>query len=128
MTKSEKKIVRRKLEILKSAEKSGNVSKTCCSFGISRTVFYKYKRNYLKLGLEGLKNLPPIHHSHPQTTPDRTINRILEIVRKNPKWGCHRISNKLRTEHISLSHQTVQNILTKNGLRTRKNRLSKKSK
>lgn len=32
---------------------------------VSRTQFYEYKRRFPTLGLEGLKDLPPIHKTHP---------------------------------------------------------------
>jgi transposase-like protein len=49
--------VRRRLAILRHAgEVTGNVAMTCRYFGISRQVFYTWRRRYDELGLEGLRD------------------------------------------------------------------------
>jgi hypothetical protein len=57
-------------------------------------------------GFEGLKNLPPIHKSHPQTTPPETVEKI----------------RALALEGIPVSAITIQNILHDSGLGTRYDR------
>jgi transposase-like protein len=48
----------RRLAILRHCEKvTHNVSKTFRYYGISRTVFYKWKQRYEEGGLEGLQDL-----------------------------------------------------------------------
>ena len=37
---------------------------------------YEWKRRFQTQGFEGLKDLPPIHRSHPQTTPVEVVERI----------------------------------------------------
>ena len=58
MSKAERDI-RRKLPVLKHYEGRGNVAKTCRHFGIARQPFYGWKKNYEKLGNEGLVNHKP---------------------------------------------------------------------
>lgn len=57
---SEKDLVRRanrRLAVLRHAEEvSGSVAATCRYFGISRTVFYKWKRRFEDEGIEGLRD------------------------------------------------------------------------
>ena len=57
---SEKDLIRRanrRLAVLQHAEEvSGNVAATCRYYGISRNVFYRWKRRYEDGGLEGLKD------------------------------------------------------------------------
>ncbi|RLG35236.1 hypothetical protein DRN98_01605 [Methanosarcinales archaeon] len=74
------------------------------------------KRRFQTHGLEGLKDLPPIHKSHPFTTPPETVERILELSLQHPVWGCVRLSDHLKLEGISVSSPTVQNILIKHGM------------
>ncbi len=57
-------------------------------------------------GFEGLKNLPPIYKSHPQTTPPETVEKI----------------RALALEGIPVSAITIQNILHDSGLGTRYDR------
>lgn len=111
---AEQKIVEGRLSVLELAGALGNVSEACRRRGLSRTQFYEYKRRFQTHGIEGLKDLPPIHHSHPQTTPPEIVERLLAMSLEQPAWGCNRLSDQLKLEGISLSAVTVQNILNKN--------------
>ncbi|MEV8613943.1 helix-turn-helix domain-containing protein [Amycolatopsis sp. NPDC051373] len=57
---SEKDLVRRsnrRLAVLRQAEEaSGNVAATCRYYGISRTVFYRWRHRYEDEGIDGLKD------------------------------------------------------------------------
>ncbi len=119
MNTKEEKIVNYRLSVLQLAESLGNVSKACKLMGMGRTQFYKYKRRYETYGLDGLKNLPPIHKFHPKTTTSKTEKKIISISQNHPRWGCYRISDHLKTKGISVSGPTIQKILTKNSLGTR---------
>jgi len=57
------KLAKQRLSALQLAEALGNVSEACRRRGISRTQFYEYKRRFQTHGLEGLKDLPPVHRS-----------------------------------------------------------------
>jgi transposase len=121
----EEEIVQYRLKVLQLAESLGNVSEACKRLGMKRTQFYKYKRRYEKYGLEGLKNLPPIHKFHPKTTSSKIEKKILSISHNHPQWGCYRISNHSKTKGISVSGPTIQKILTKNDLGTQYQRALK---
>ena len=97
----------------------GNVSEACRRRVISRTQFYEYKRRFQTHGIEGLKDLPPVHKSHPMTTPREVQEKIVTLSLSRPAWGCNRVSTQLKLEGISVSAPTVQNILNKEGLGTR---------
>lgn len=66
---------------------------------------------------------PPVHKSHPQTTPAETVERILALSVAHPEWGCNRISDHLKLDGVNLSSVTVQNLLIKNNLGSRYERL-----
>jgi len=125
MTAAEKKIVRQRLSVLELSEALGNVSEACRRRGISRTQFYEYKRRFQTHGIAGLKDLPPIHKTHPQTTPPEVVEQILALSLSNPMWGCVRLSNQLRLMGVSVSSPTIQNILIKHELGSRYQRLLK---
>lgn len=38
----------------------------------------------------GLKDLPPIHKSHPQTTTPETVEKIKTLALAHPAYGCNR--------------------------------------
>jgi hypothetical protein len=74
--KAEQKLARQRLSVLELAEALGNVSEACRRRGISRTQFYEYERRFQTHGIEGLKDLPPVHKkSHPMTTPKEVQER-----------------------------------------------------
>ena len=123
MTTAEKKVVRQRLSALQLAESLGNVTEACRRRGMSRTQFYEYKRRFQTHGLEGLKDLPPIHKSHPQTTPPKVVEQILEMSLKHPMWGCVRLSDQLKLKGVSVSSPTIQKILIQNELGSKYQRL-----
>ena len=65
------KLAHRRLTVLELARELGNVAEACRRGGLDRTSFYEWKRRFQTQGFDGLKDLPPIHRSHPQTTPGR---------------------------------------------------------
>jgi len=123
MTVAEKKVITHRLSALELAKALGNVSEACRRRGISRSQFYEYKRRFQTHGLEGLKDLPPVHKTHPMTTPADVVQKILALSMKNPMWGCVRLSNQLRLTGVSVSSPTIQSILIKNAMGSRYDRL-----
>ena len=122
---AKEKVARHRLSVLELAEALGNVSAACKQRGMTRTQFYDYKRRFQTHGLEGLKDLPPIHKTHPQTTPLEVVEKLLELSVKHPAWGCVRLSDMIKLQGMSVSPPTVQSILNKNGLGSRYDRLLK---
>jgi len=71
-------------------------------------------------GIEGLKDLPPVHKNHPMTTPEEVQQKIVALSLSHPAWGCNRVSDQLKKlEGISVSAPTVHNILNKKGIGSR---------
>jgi transposase InsO family protein len=116
------KLAHQRLSVLELAQRLNNVSEACRQRGISRTIFYEYKRRFDEQGLDGLVDLPPIPKAHPFTTAPAVVERILELSLLHPARGCNFLSDQLRQEGVVVSYPTVQNILTKHGLRTRYDR------
>jgi hypothetical protein len=119
------KLAHQRLSVLQLAEALGNVSVACRQRGMTRTQFYDYKRRFELQGLEGLKDLPPIHKSHPQTTPPEVVARIVALSLAHPAWGCVRLSAHLKLEGISVSSPTIQSHLIKQGIASKFDRLLK---
>jgi len=119
------KLAHQRLSVLQLAEALGNVSVACRQRGMTRTQFYDYKRRFELQGLEGLKDLPPIHKSHPQTTLPEVVERIVALSLAHPAWGCVRLSEHLKLDGVSVSSPTIQNILIKHGMASKLDRLLK---
>lgn len=123
MADSATKLALHRLSVLQLAEALGNAAEACRRTKMDRTSFYEYKRRFQTHGLEGLKDLPPIHHSHPATTSPETVDQILALSLRNPAWGCCRLSAQLKLQGVSVSSPTIQKILIKNGLASKYERL-----
>ena len=116
------KLAQQRLSVLELAKELGNVAEACRQRGLDRTSFYEWKRRFQTQGFEGLKDLPPIHRSHPQTTPEPVVARIRELALEHPAYGCNRLEAMLALEGTRLSSITIQKILNENGLGTRVDR------
>lgn len=123
MTQAQRDI-KRKLAILNHVKISGNVSKTCRYFGISRDTFYRWQRDYEKYGEEGLVNSKPCPENPTLRTPPEIEEKII-YLRKTYHLGQLRISWYLSCYHdIKISSAGVYCVLKRHGM----NRLPKNSK
>ena len=116
------KLAEHRLSVLDLARELGNVAEACRRRGLDRTSFYEWKRRFQTQGFEGLKDLPPIHKSHPQTTPPETVAKIKELALGHPAYGCNRIEAMLSLEGMRVSAITIQKILNDHGLGTKYDR------
>jgi transposase InsO family protein len=113
------KLAQSRLSVLELARELGNVAEACRQRGLDRTSFYEWKRRFQTQGFEGLKDLPPIHRSHPQTTPAPVVERIKALALEHPAYGCNRHEAMLALEGVRVSAITIQKILNDHGLGTR---------
>jgi len=66
--------------VLQHAEEvSGNVAATCRYYGISRNVFYRWKRRYEDEGLEGLKDRSSAPFYCPMVTEPEVVEKIIHL-------------------------------------------------
>jgi transposase InsO family protein len=112
---SEKDLVRRanrRLAVLQHAEEiSGNVAATCRYYGISRTVFYRWKRRFEDEGIDGLKDRSSSPMHSPNVTSDEVIGKIIHL-RQNYHFGPLKIAMYLQRYHdVTISQSGVWRIL-----------------
>ena len=113
-----------RLRVLQRAEELNNVSAACREAGISRTLFYRWKRRVTLYGIDGL---------HPRRTATRSgrpvqldttkERRIVATALTCPAWGPKRLSLQLEREGVRVSPTTVWRTLHRLGLGTRIQRL-----
>jgi transposase-like protein len=124
MTQVEQRDVSRKLRILNHAQESGNVSKTCRYFGVSREAFYQWKKAYKQDGERALVNSKPCPQNLKLRTPAHIEEKIL-YLRRTYHLGQLRIAWYLQRYHdIKVSSGAVYNVLVRHGL----NRLPRNAK
>ena len=121
MTQPERDI-RRKLRILKHAEESGNVAKTCRYFGISRSAYYVWKQRYARYGDAGLINSKPCPENPTLRVAVEVEEKVL-YLRKTYHLGPQRIFWYIQRYHkgLKVSEVTVYRILKRHEI----NRLPK---
>ena len=98
MTAQAKRDIRRKLTILKHAEKIRKVRKTCRYYGISGQPFYNWKKRYTAKGETGLINTKPCLANPCLRTP-RYIEELILHLRRKYHFGPDRIARYLDRYH-----------------------------
>lgn len=95
--------------------------------GFSRDTLHRWKRDYLKYGLEGLKEKSRTHHSYPNTTPAEVVGYIRELRLKHPRLGAKKIKLRLKKHYqIQIHWQTVHKVLIREHLVSKQSRIQKK--
>ncbi len=113
MTKAQRDI-KRKLRVLRFAQESGNISKTCRYFGISRQAYYEWKQSYAQWGEKGLINSKPCPENPTLRIPKAIEEKIL-YLRKTYHLGQLRISWFLERYHgLKVSSGGVYQVLKRN--------------
>jgi transposase InsO family protein len=107
----------RRLAIIRHAEEvTGNVSKTCRYYGITRQAYYKWLRRYEELGVEGLRDRSSRPHASPNATKADVVGKIV-YLRRSYHFGPHRVAMYLKRYHdIEISPSGVWRILKRLGL------------
>lgn len=102
----------RRLAILRHAEEvTGSVAKTCRYYGISRQLFYKWKRRYEEEGLDGLRDRSRRPKSSPRATSTEVVGKVI-YLRTNYHFGPQKISMYLKRYHdVDISASGVWRIL-----------------
>src|SRR5262245_11713041 len=118
-----------RLRVIERAQAVGNVSAVCRELGISRTLFYRWRKRLERYGTDGLhpRRLRP-QAGRPVATAPEVERLVLGIAISAATWGCRRIAAYLaRTWDLRLAPSTVQRLLRRVGLATRRARLTVRS-
>jgi len=93
-----------------------NAEQTCRHFGISKSVFYRWKARYNPKHLKSLeddKKTRRPHHLRPMTTAAWIIQRIYDIRKGNLEKSKYEIQEELRRQHISVGQSTIQKVINR---------------
>ena len=63
--------------------------------------------------------------AHPQTTPPEVVNKVIEAALDDPIWGCCRLAEELERKNILISSPTVQKILIRQRIGSRRERATR---
>ena len=118
-------IYRRRIAVLEHAQRTKNVAETCRVFGISRTVYYRWKQSADRYGLEALVPKGRRAPQMPEATPTHVVERLLTLAVLEPTIGCRQYADRLLDQGFSIAKSTVQKLLVAHGLGRRSQRLSR---
>ncbi|OLB04719.1 MAG: hypothetical protein AUH14_10340 [Candidatus Rokubacteria bacterium 13_2_20CM_69_15_1] len=113
-----------RLHVIQRAQVVG-VSAACREVGISRTVFYRWRRRLERYGVDGVhpRRLQARPGPVPQLPP-HVERRLLAVAIAEATWGCARLAAYAqRLWRLRVAPSTVQRLLRRHGLATRRQRL-----
>ncbi|HEX3046363.1 MAG TPA: helix-turn-helix domain-containing protein [Bacillota bacterium] len=114
-----------RLNATELAQVLDNLGAACRQPGIKKRSFSEYKKRFQEMGIDGIKDLPVLPKTHPHSISEDTVKQIIALSLEHPAWGCVRLSEDLKTKGIHISSPTIQNILIKQGLGKKHERLLK---
>lgn len=105
-----------------------SVTRVCQEIGISRTLFYRWKRRYVQYGDAGLHPRPARPRRFGRQSPPALEHSVLAFALRCPTVGPQQIADQLRLRRYGgwrLSATGAYKILRRHGLRTRWERLAR---
>lgn len=122
----EQSVLQRRLHVITRAHELGNVSAACHEAGISRTLFYRWRARYERYGIDGLHpRRTQARRGRPVATPAHVERLVIAWALSWPTWGAGRLAAQLAFFQLAwLSPSTVQRVLRRAGLPTRRERLA----
>jgi transposase InsO family protein len=114
-----------RLQVLREAERSGNVSATCRTFDLSRTRFYEWRTQWRRYGADGLRPKPrAAQRGRPVAVPIETERRVIATALAWPTRGSQWVSAQLAAHGEPVAATTVWRVLRRHGLSRRDARLA----
>ncbi|MBQ74712.1 MAG: IS481 family transposase [Gammaproteobacteria bacterium] len=108
--------MRRRLRVLKHAENSGSIARTCRYFGLPRSTFYRWKNRYKQEGEAGLVNKSTASKHQPNQTPPEIVEKVLYLRRKYHLGPIRIVWYLQRYHQIKISDAGVYRILRRHGV------------
>lgn len=94
-----------------------NAEMTCRHFGISKSVFYRWKGRFNPKHLQTLEDdtrTRKPHHLRTMTTPDWIIKQIVDIRAADIEKSKYEIQEELKRQGISVGQSAIQKVINRN--------------
>src|SRR5262245_13150794 len=115
----EEKVLAHRLFVMRRAQELQSVTEACRQLGLSRTLFYRWRRRYLRYGADGLKPRPPCRARPTQQASAAGEAAVLAYARLWPTHGPARIAQQLTRPGGPIAHLSASGayaILKRQGL------------
>lgn len=121
----EERIQGLRLRALSRAVELGNASQVCRELGISRSLFYRWKKKLAQFGPEGLHpRRRGYRRGRPSKVEAHEERAVLGMALSWPTWGPRRLSAQLSRSCVRVAPSTIHRLLRRAGLATRHERLA----
>jgi len=117
-------IFSRRVQVLAHAKATANIAETCRTFGISRTTYYRWAGRAGAYGLDALMPKGRRAPQMPNATPTWVVEQLLAEAVVRATLGCRPLADWMAERGFAISKTTVQAILVRHGLGTRRQRLA----
>jgi len=121
----EDRVQAQRLFAFQRAAELGNVSAACRELGLSRALFYRWRRRFERYGADGLHPRRTVaRRGRPSEVPAHVERTLIGLALAWPTWGPQRLAVQLaRQAGLVLAPSTVYRALRRAGLGTRQQRL-----
>jgi serine phosphatase RsbU (regulator of sigma subunit)/anti-sigma regulatory factor (Ser/Thr protein kinase)/tetratricopeptide (TPR) repeat protein/transposase len=126
--KAEDVIFNRRARLMKLVDQEGkSVKEACKIIGVSTSTYYKYKKRFEKMGLDGLKERiirSEIEEKH-ISIEDKA--KIYDIIKEHPEYGSKRIHEELNSDkygQIKIDEKRIYDELVRCRLNTKELRMA----
>jgi len=104
--------------MIETYQKTHNISFSCRKAKISINTFRRWYTRYLEQGMEGIRKPKKHIRKNLGKVPEKYACRIIELKKKNPKWGRRTIASVINQENNNnvISPGGVQKVLERVGL------------
>ncbi len=113
-----------RLRTLELAKQLDSVTEACEQLGISRSLFYRWRKRFESYGPDGLhpKRIAARPGRPSIVTPEQE-RAVIALALAGPSWGPQRLADQLRSQSVRLAPSTIHRLLRRVGLGTRRERL-----
>ena len=103
-----------------------NVTELAKRYNVSRKTAHELINRFHKEGFEAVKDRPPVAKSCPHKTPDKIVEMILAVKKKNRRYGARKIKAIIERENPQMTippASTINSILARKGLTNQPKRI-----
>jgi serine phosphatase RsbU (regulator of sigma subunit)/anti-sigma regulatory factor (Ser/Thr protein kinase)/tetratricopeptide (TPR) repeat protein/transposase len=126
--RAEEVLLNLRLKLMELVDKKGlSVKNACLEVGVSTSTYYKYRKLYLKHGLDGLKEKVQRSEIEERHISIEDKAKIYDIIKQNPEFGPKRISEELTQDKYGntiIEEKRIYEELVRSRLNTKELRMA----